>query len=85
MLAVGRGVASTDQSHGARRKQRGIAENSQDGRRVVQQSEQRRVVGLGREDQTRAKSLDRFQFAGCIGNGRNGGWRLPSSGTGEGG
>jgi hypothetical protein len=71
VLAVGRGVASADQGHSPSRKQRGIAQNRQDSRCIVQQGEQRRVVGLAREDQSRAKSLDGFQLAGCIGDGRD--------------
>ena len=85
VLAVGRGVAAADQGHGASRQQRGIAQNGQNGGRIVQQGEQRRVVGLGREDQPRTEPANGFQFAGRIGNGRDRGRRLPSTGARKGG
>jgi hypothetical protein len=85
VLAVGRGVAAADQRHGASRQYGGIAQNGQNGGRVIQQDEQRRVVGLGREDQSRTEPANGFQFAGRIGNGRDKGRSLPSTGTRKGG
>ena len=48
-LAVGRGVAAADQGDRAVRQQRGLAQHGEHGGRVVQQGQQRRIVGLAEQ------------------------------------
>ena len=82
-LAVGRGVAAADQGDRAAASSAGIAQHGDRGGRIVQQGQQRRIVGFAGEDHAGAEAADGMQFALGIVRRRNGRGRRPAAGAGE--